>query len=155
MFKPQPGVWLPVSLFAALLGLTFYQILVFNDGHFTYALDDPYIGLAMAEELLHGNYGINPGEPASAASTILRPLLALQGLDPDRATGDHSRKGPLGRPRRHVLRDTPRGRDRDPGAPGGLRAHAPRGRPLRDVPGAGSGDWLLGGAFAATAPALR
>ncbi len=59
MFKPQPGVWLPVSLFAALLGLTFYQILVFNGGHFTYALDDPYIGLAMAEELLHGNYGIN------------------------------------------------------------------------------------------------
>ncbi len=75
MFKPQPGVWLPVSLFAALLGLTFYQILVFNGGHFTYALDDPYIGLAMAEELLHGNYGINPGEPASAVSTILSPLV--------------------------------------------------------------------------------
>jgi len=75
MFKPQPGVWLPVTLFATLLVLTFYQILVFNGGHFTYALDDPYIGLAMAEELLHGNYGINPGEPAAAASTILSPLV--------------------------------------------------------------------------------
>ena len=75
MFKPEPGVWVPVTLLAALMGLTFYQILVFNGGHFTYALDDLYIELAMAEEILRGNYGINLGEPAAYASTILWPLL--------------------------------------------------------------------------------
>ncbi|MCA0041899.1 hypothetical protein [Celeribacter litoreus] len=48
-----------------------------------YALDDPYIHLALAENLLHGHYGINPGEVASPSSSILYPfLLALFGAGP-------------------------------------------------------------------------
>ncbi len=31
-------------------------------GPFTYALDDPYIHLALAEEIARGHYGVNPGE---------------------------------------------------------------------------------------------
>jgi hypothetical protein len=44
-------------------------------GVFEYPLDDVYIHLAMAKNIAHGTYGINPGEPASAASSVLYPLL--------------------------------------------------------------------------------
>ena len=47
--------------------------------HFTcglvYSLDDPYIHLALARQILHGHYGINPGEFAAPASSILWPFL--------------------------------------------------------------------------------
>jgi hypothetical protein len=46
-------------------------------GTFEYPLDDVYIHLAMAEGLAHGTYGFNPGEAASAASSILYPVLLL------------------------------------------------------------------------------
>ncbi len=44
-------------------------------GGFEYPLDDVYIHLAIAEQIRVGNYGINPGEAASAASSPLYPLL--------------------------------------------------------------------------------
>lgn len=51
-------------------------ILVRTAGHFTYTLDDPYITLAMAENLAHfGHYGINLRESSSPCSSILYPLL--------------------------------------------------------------------------------
>lgn len=46
-------------------------------GVFEYPLDDVYIHLAMAKGIAGGTYGINPGEPASAASSILYPLLLV------------------------------------------------------------------------------
>ena len=56
--------------FAIWFALTWARI-----GTFEYPLDDVYIQLAMAEGIAGGTYGINPGEPASAASSILYPLL--------------------------------------------------------------------------------
>lgn len=51
-------------------------ILLRTAGHFTYTLDDPYISLAVAENLAHfGHYGINLGESSSPCSSILYPLL--------------------------------------------------------------------------------
>ena len=44
---------------------------------FEYPLDDVYIHLAMAGGIAHGTYGINPGEAASASSSILYPFLLL------------------------------------------------------------------------------
>lgn len=44
-------------------------------GGFEYPLDDVYIHLAMAREIARGGYGVNPGEPASAASSPLWPYL--------------------------------------------------------------------------------
>lgn len=52
-----------------------FAILDRNHGVFTYTLDDPYIHLALAENLAHGHYGINPGEPSSPSSSILWPFL--------------------------------------------------------------------------------
>ncbi len=61
--------------FLLLVGLVFYKILGRNDGHFIYALDDPYIHLALSDQIAHGHYGINPTDPSSPSSSILWPLL--------------------------------------------------------------------------------
>jgi hypothetical protein len=61
---------------AVVLGLLF-AILHRDDGVFTYTLDDPYIHLALAENLAHGHYGINPGEASSPSSSIVWPFLLM------------------------------------------------------------------------------
>jgi len=45
------------------------------DGHFVLALDDPYISLSLAHNLLAGHYGINAHEASSPSSSILWPWL--------------------------------------------------------------------------------
>ena len=64
-----------VALYLAVVLCLLIAILHRNDGVFTYTLDDPYIHLALAENLLHGHYGINPGEAASPSSSIVWPFL--------------------------------------------------------------------------------
>ncbi len=44
-------------------------------GVFEYPLDDPYIHLAIAEQIASGGYGVNDGEIAAAASSPIYPLL--------------------------------------------------------------------------------
>lgn len=47
-----------------------------NGGVFVYTLDDPYIHLAVAENLyVYSNYGINPAEFSTPSSSMLWPLL--------------------------------------------------------------------------------
>ena len=46
-----------------------------NDGWLVYTLDDAYIHLALAESIITGHYGINPGEFSSPSSSILWPIL--------------------------------------------------------------------------------
>ena len=50
------GLW-----FSGVLALVGWSI-VLADGHLVYALDDPYIHLAVAESILQGGYGVNMGE---------------------------------------------------------------------------------------------
>lgn len=50
-------------------------ILRLNQGKMVYTLDDPYIHLAVAEEIAHGHYGVNPDETSSPASSALWPVL--------------------------------------------------------------------------------
>ena len=64
-----------VATYLVLCVVLFRAILARNGGHFLYALDDPYIHLALAQNIAHGHYGINPGEPASPASSLLWPFL--------------------------------------------------------------------------------
>ncbi len=45
------------------------------DGLLIYTLDDPYIHLAAAENIIRGTFGINLGEASSASSSILYPYL--------------------------------------------------------------------------------
>jgi len=62
---------LPLALCALLFG----AIKGLNGGFFTYTLDDPYIHLALAENILRGQYGINLHEPSSPSSSIAFPFL--------------------------------------------------------------------------------
>ncbi len=72
--------WLaPTCVAIYLAGVAILLLLVLHRTHhtFTYALDDPYIHLALAEQLAHGHYGINAGEATSPASSLLWPFLLL------------------------------------------------------------------------------
>jgi hypothetical protein len=50
-------------------------ILVLCHGHLIYSLDDPYISLALGEQIARGHYGINAVEASSPSSSILYPFL--------------------------------------------------------------------------------
>lgn len=50
-------------------------ILQLNDGHFVYTLDDPYIHLALAENIHNGHYGVNSNEYSAPSSSILWPFV--------------------------------------------------------------------------------
>lgn len=74
--------------YAVLSGLVFLTLLQgaalsLNGGVFEYPLDDVYIHLAMAEGIWAGEYGVNPGEYASAASSALYPFLLLPIFPPE------------------------------------------------------------------------
>ncbi|MEI7906246.1 MAG: hypothetical protein WCI84_02700 [Bacteroidota bacterium] len=62
-------------LLLLLTAAEFAAILRMNNGMFVYTLDDAYIHLSLAENIALGHYGINPGEFASVASSILWPFL--------------------------------------------------------------------------------
>lgn len=57
-------------LFVLILG-DYISILILNNGHFIFTLDDPYIHLKMAENIMKGHYGININEFSSPSSSIL------------------------------------------------------------------------------------
>jgi hypothetical protein len=82
--RPQRAVVLPgarsvapacVLLYLAVTAGLLLTILHTTHGVFTYTLDDPYIHLALAQNLAHGHYGINPGEASSPSSSIVWPFL--------------------------------------------------------------------------------
>jgi hypothetical protein len=50
-------------------------VLIATNGEFTYSLDDPYIHLALAEQIRQGHYGIGPEVNSSPSSSALWPLL--------------------------------------------------------------------------------
>jgi len=56
---------------AALVAASIYAA----DGRLMYSLDDPYIHLAVAENILRGTYGVNVGEVAAPSSSIAWPFL--------------------------------------------------------------------------------
>ena len=64
-----------------LVAALFHSILKLNHGTFTYTLDDPYIDLALGDQIRHGNYGIQPGHHAAPSSSILYPLLLVPGAN--------------------------------------------------------------------------
>ena len=51
--------------------------LMLTGGTFIYSMDDPYIHLAVSEEILRGNYGINTTEKSSPSSSILYAYLLV------------------------------------------------------------------------------
>ncbi len=74
---PSLSLGLPLLAVAgAVLGFVALQLAAFRiAGVFEYPLDDVYIHLAMASGMAGGTYGVNAGEAASAASSMLYPVL--------------------------------------------------------------------------------
>ncbi|HVK99996.1 MAG TPA: hypothetical protein VM553_09295, partial [Dongiaceae bacterium] len=66
---------LGIGFLLALVSFELIRILNQNDGMLVYALDDPYIHLALAENIWHGHYGINVSEFSAPSSSILWPFL--------------------------------------------------------------------------------
>ncbi|MBD0271632.1 MAG: hypothetical protein ICV73_06845, partial [Acetobacteraceae bacterium] len=77
------GVPLPVITallaFALLAAAIALGGAAMTGGHLGYTLDDPYIHLALAEQIARGHYGINPGEVTAPSSSVLWPFLLLPG----------------------------------------------------------------------------
>lgn len=67
----------PFIVFASLVIIEYWGILAECGGKFIYSLDDPYIHLALAEQIASGTYGINPGEAASPSSSAVWPFLLV------------------------------------------------------------------------------
>lgn len=70
----HPAICAGVILALILLAETM-AILILNRGMFCYSLDDPYIHLRLAQNIIRGSYGLNLGEPSSPSSSILWPFL--------------------------------------------------------------------------------
>lgn len=70
------------AVFVCLIGMTalLFAVLKATDGVLNYTLDDPYIHLALAENLAQGHYGVNTNEYASPSSSILYPFLVAAAL---------------------------------------------------------------------------
>jgi hypothetical protein len=75
--SPRNLVLFCAAFYLFLVAVLFVAIRMKNGGHFVYALDDPYIHLALAENLAHGHYGINTGEFSSPSSSVLWPFLLI------------------------------------------------------------------------------
>lgn len=68
------GVYCTLGALLCFAGIVFASMAI-NGGVFEYPLDDVYIHMAMAEQWFRGGYGVNAGEFASAASSILYPAF--------------------------------------------------------------------------------
>jgi len=65
-----------LAVLYAALGVALAVSLAQNDGHFVYALDDPYIHMAVAKNLAeHGVYGVTPQGFSYSTSSIVWPWL--------------------------------------------------------------------------------
>lgn len=76
--QPRQRILLPalaVFCYLVLCVSTLRELLHLNQGHFTYAIDDPYIHLALSEKIALGHYGINLNEASSPSSSVIWPLL--------------------------------------------------------------------------------
>jgi hypothetical protein len=60
---------------ALILACLILGILKVNQGTFTYTLDDPYIHLALSDQIRHGHYGLSPGVSTAPSSSILYPMI--------------------------------------------------------------------------------
>jgi len=71
----QKAFFISTGVLLVMVLLEYLLILKANNGHFVFALDDPYIHLALSENLLKSHYGVNLGEASAPASSILWPFL--------------------------------------------------------------------------------
>ena len=64
-----------IAFLLCLILIEFVSLMILNNGLLVYTLDDPYIHLALAENIRHGHYGINIGEFSAPSSSALWPYI--------------------------------------------------------------------------------
>lgn len=69
--------YLPYVVLVVVSAALLVQILLLNRGKLVYSLDDPYIHMAVAENIVRGTYGVNLAELSAPSSSILYPFLLL------------------------------------------------------------------------------
>lgn len=69
------SLYLSIGLLLIIILVEYVFILLNNNGMFVYTLDDPYIHLALAENIRQGHYGINVNEFSAPSSSIVWPFL--------------------------------------------------------------------------------
>jgi len=74
-YKNNVPLILAGCVLMAVILIEVSSILLLNGGVFTYTLDDPYIHLALAENLNNWHYGVNANEFSAPSSSILWPFL--------------------------------------------------------------------------------
>lgn len=70
-------VLIPVVVLLAAIMIPFILGMQRTSGHFVYTLDDPYIHLALSENIAEGHYGINASENTAPSSSVLWPFLLV------------------------------------------------------------------------------
>lgn len=71
----RPGLLLALTALVVAVAALIAAILARTGGTLVYSLDDPYIHLALAQQIAQGHYGLNAGEASAPSSSILWPLL--------------------------------------------------------------------------------
>lgn len=74
-FTRYGSITVVLVLFTLAYGVLLGAVLVYLGGEFHYTLDDAYIHLAVAENLVRGHYGIDPGSMSVPCSSIVWPFL--------------------------------------------------------------------------------
>jgi hypothetical protein len=75
LLKSPASLW--TLIWAILLVNEVYASIRLTGGHLIYSLDDPYIHLSVAENILRGGYGVNWEEYLAPCSSILYPFLLV------------------------------------------------------------------------------
>ena len=74
-YKENKTLFIPLTIFLVIVTAETITILLLNSGLMVYNLDDAYIHLAVAENIIRGHYGVNLGEFSSPSSSILWPFI--------------------------------------------------------------------------------
>ena len=77
LYESHRPLALAITAFLCLAAAELVAVLFVNGGGFSYTLDDPYIHLALAENILRGHYGVNLQEFSSPSSSVLWPFLLV------------------------------------------------------------------------------
>jgi hypothetical protein len=74
-YEEKKTLFIPLTIFLLIVCAEIILILLLNSGLIVYTLDDSYIHLALAENIIRGHYGVNLHEYSSPSSSILWPLI--------------------------------------------------------------------------------
>ena len=75
--KTQISLYIGIGFLLFAIAIEFVSILLLNNGLLVYTLDDPYIHMALSENLRNWHYGININEFSAPSSSILWPFIIM------------------------------------------------------------------------------